>query len=164
MLDVGFSEILLTSAIALIVLGPERLPKVARQVGNWMGRARAMARQLSEQLEREVSEVDALNKQVNSLNVDNMLKAPITPAPNNPNSQSIHAPDHTHTPSFAPPADVPPPADLPPPAPVAEPPASPAEPVYGLAASATTAAAMHASDPKVADPQAATADASSPHD
>ena len=45
MLDVGFSEILLTSAIALIVLGPERLPKVARQVGNWMGRARAMARQ-----------------------------------------------------------------------------------------------------------------------
>jgi len=46
MLDVGFSEILLTSAIALIVLGPERLPKVARQVGNWMGRARAMARQL----------------------------------------------------------------------------------------------------------------------
>ena len=55
MLDFGFSEILLTSAIALVVLGPERLPKVARQVGNWMGRARVMARQLSEQLEREVS-------------------------------------------------------------------------------------------------------------
>src|ERR1700744_5918087 len=55
MLDFGFSEIVLTSAIALIVLGPEKLPKVARQVGNWMGRARAMGRQLSEQLEREVS-------------------------------------------------------------------------------------------------------------
>src|ERR1700722_16032789 len=53
MLDFGFSEIVLTSAIALIVLGPEKLPKVARQVGNWMGRARAMARQLTEQLERE---------------------------------------------------------------------------------------------------------------
>ena len=53
MLDFGFSEILLTSAIALIVLGPERLPKVARQVGNWMGRARAMARQLSEQPGRQ---------------------------------------------------------------------------------------------------------------
>ena len=102
MLDVGFSEILLTSAIALIVLGPERLPKVARQVGNWMGRARAMARQLTEQLEREVNEVDALNKQVNSLNVDNMLKAPIKPVPNNPyNPQSIAAPDHAHTPSFS---------------------------------------------------------------
>jgi sec-independent protein translocase protein TatB len=172
MLDVGFSEVLLTSAIALIVLGPERLPKVARQVGNWMGRARAMARQLSEQLEREVSEVDALNKQVNSLNVDNMLKAPITPAPNSPNSQSIAAPDHTHTPSFAPPADAPPadapPADAPPAdaprASVAEPPAIPPEPVYGLAAAATTAAAMHAADPKVTDPHAAVADASSPHD
>jgi Tat protein translocase TatB subunit len=63
MLDVGFSEILLTSAIALIVLGPERLPKVARQVGNWMGRARAMARQLSEQLEREVSAEELLKIQ-----------------------------------------------------------------------------------------------------
>ena len=63
MLDVGFSEILLTSAIALIVLGPERLPKVARQVGNWLGRARAMARQLSEQLEREVSAEELLKAQ-----------------------------------------------------------------------------------------------------
>ncbi|GAC1305238.1 MAG: hypothetical protein NVSMB10_08950 [Steroidobacteraceae bacterium] len=62
MLDFGFSEILLTSAIALVVLGPERLPKVARQVGNWMGRARSMARQLSEQLEREVS-ADELMKE-----------------------------------------------------------------------------------------------------
>ncbi|MDP9011063.1 MAG: Sec-independent protein translocase protein TatB [Pseudomonadota bacterium] len=63
MLDFGFSEILLTSAIALVVLGPERLPKVARQVGNWMGRARAMARQLSEQLEREVSAEEFLREQ-----------------------------------------------------------------------------------------------------
>ncbi|HEY0745160.1 MAG TPA: Sec-independent protein translocase protein TatB [Steroidobacteraceae bacterium] len=65
MLDVGFSEILLTSAIALIVLGPEKLPKVARQVGNWVGRARLMARQLTEQLEREVS-ADELMKQTKS--------------------------------------------------------------------------------------------------
>jgi len=63
MLDVGFSEILLTSAIALIVLGPERLPKVARQVGTWLGRARVMARQLSEQLEREVSAEEFLKTQ-----------------------------------------------------------------------------------------------------
>jgi sec-independent protein translocase protein TatB len=63
MLDFGFSEILLTSAIALVVLGPERLPKVARQVGNWMGRARLMARQLSEQLEREVNAEELLKIQ-----------------------------------------------------------------------------------------------------
>ncbi len=65
MLDFGFSEILLTSAIALVVLGPERLPKVARQVGNWMGRARLMARQLSEQLEREVNAEEVLRQQIN---------------------------------------------------------------------------------------------------
>ena len=64
MLDFGFSEILLTSAIALVVLGPERLPKVARQVGNWMGRARLMARQLSEQLEREVNAEELLRQQI----------------------------------------------------------------------------------------------------
>jgi Tat protein translocase TatB subunit len=109
MLDVGFSEILLTSAIALIVLGPERLPKVARQVGNWMGRARAMARQLSEQLEREVS-------------AEELLKAQSKPAPG----------------SSAAPGDAKPPESIAPPAP---------EPVYGQPASATTAAAMHASDP-----------------
>ncbi|MGO9424153.1 MAG: Sec-independent protein translocase protein TatB [Steroidobacteraceae bacterium] len=62
MLDFGFSEILLTSAIALVVLGPERLPKVARKVGNWMGRARLMARQLSEQLEREVNAEELLRE------------------------------------------------------------------------------------------------------
>jgi sec-independent protein translocase protein TatB len=62
MLDFGFSEIVLTSAIALIVLGPEKLPKVARQVGNWMGRARAMARQLTDQLEREVNAEDLMRQ------------------------------------------------------------------------------------------------------
>lgn len=66
MLDFGFSEILLTSAIALVVLGPERLPKVARQVGNWMGRARLMARQLSEQLEREVNAEELLKQHMKS--------------------------------------------------------------------------------------------------
>jgi len=63
MLDFGFSEILLTSAIALVVLGPEKLPKVARQVGNWMGRARVMARQLTEQLDREISAEEFLKTQ-----------------------------------------------------------------------------------------------------
>src|ERR1700689_2826603 len=74
MLDVGFSEILLTSAIALVVLGPEKLPKVARQVGNWMGRARLMARQLSEQLEREVNAEELLKQQTRS-----SIPAPVPP-------------------------------------------------------------------------------------
>jgi sec-independent protein translocase protein TatB len=77
MLDFGFSEILLTSAIALVVLGPEKLPRVARQVGNWMGRARLMARQLSEQLEREVNAEELLKQQTRS---SIPAPAPVPPA------------------------------------------------------------------------------------
>src|SRR5690349_1904915 len=55
MFDIGFSEVLLIFVLALIVLGPEKLPKVASQVGRWIGRARGMARQFREQLEEEVN-------------------------------------------------------------------------------------------------------------
>jgi sec-independent protein translocase protein TatB len=58
MFEVGFSELLLIFAIALIVLGPQRLPKLAQQVGRWVGRARAMARQFREQLEDEASSLE----------------------------------------------------------------------------------------------------------
>jgi sec-independent protein translocase protein TatB len=54
MFEVGFTEIVLIFAIALLVLGPSRLPKLAADVGRWAGRARAMARQLRTQLEQEV--------------------------------------------------------------------------------------------------------------
>jgi|SRR5450631_2332247 len=114
MLDVGFSEILLTSAIALIVLGPEKLPKVARQVGNWVGRARAMARQLTEQLEREVS-ADELMKQTNSNNSNSGAAKTSAPSafdtsytPNPPTPSVTPTPPVTPTPSVAPPpASVP---------------------------------------------------------
>lgn len=53
MFEVGFTELLLIFALALVVLGPEKLPRVANQVGRWIGRARAMARQFREQLEDE---------------------------------------------------------------------------------------------------------------
>ena len=55
MFDIGFSEVLLIFVIALVVLGPEKLPRLASQVGRLIGRARAMARQFREQLEEEVN-------------------------------------------------------------------------------------------------------------
>jgi Tat protein translocase TatB subunit len=58
MFEVGFTEIILILGIALLVLGPERLPKLANQVGRWAGRARAMARQLRQQLDEEVTIIE----------------------------------------------------------------------------------------------------------
>jgi sec-independent protein translocase protein TatB len=63
MFEVGFSEIVLIMLIALVVLGPERLPKLAADVGRWMGRARSMARQLRTQLDQEVQLEDMLREQ-----------------------------------------------------------------------------------------------------
>jgi sec-independent protein translocase protein TatB len=111
MLDVGFSEILLTSAIALIVLGPEKLPKVARQVGNWVGRARAMARQLTEQLEREVSSAEELGNLTKS-----NLSISTDVAKTSADTAKTSAPaafDTSYTPNIAPPPAAPMPASAP---------------------------------------------------
>jgi sec-independent protein translocase protein TatB len=49
------SEFLLICLIGLMILGPERLPVVARKIGSWMGKARQMTRSLQRQLEEETS-------------------------------------------------------------------------------------------------------------
>jgi sec-independent protein translocase protein TatB len=54
MFEIGFQEILLIFVIALVVLGPEKLPRLAAHIGRWAGRAKSMARQFREQLESEV--------------------------------------------------------------------------------------------------------------
>jgi sec-independent protein translocase protein TatB len=53
MFDIGFSEILVIAGLSLVVLGPDKLPRVVKTVGRWAGRARAMARQFSDQLAAE---------------------------------------------------------------------------------------------------------------
>jgi len=53
MFGIDFSEILVIFGIALVVLGPEKLPKLANTIGRWIGRARGMARQFRDQLEQE---------------------------------------------------------------------------------------------------------------
>ena len=58
MFDIGFGELFLCFVVALVVLGPERLPKVARMAGRWTGQARAYMRNLSTELERETQAAD----------------------------------------------------------------------------------------------------------
>lgn len=54
MFDVGFTELFLLLVVGLIVLGPERLPKVARTIGLMVGRARAMYTNVRSDIEREL--------------------------------------------------------------------------------------------------------------
>jgi sec-independent protein translocase protein TatB len=53
-----FPEIVIICGVALVVLGPKKLPATAAKIGRWVGRARSMARQFKEQLELEVNSVD----------------------------------------------------------------------------------------------------------
>ena len=54
MSGIGGSEFILLCLIGLLILGPERLPRVARQLGGWIGKARQITRGFQRQLEEEL--------------------------------------------------------------------------------------------------------------
>ena len=55
MFDIGFTELVVIGVVALVVLGPERLPKAARFAGLWVRRARAQWHSVRDELERELA-------------------------------------------------------------------------------------------------------------
>src|SRR5690554_1539502 len=55
MFDLGFSELVLVAVVALIVLGPERLPRAARFAGLWMRRARSQWHSVRSEFDREMA-------------------------------------------------------------------------------------------------------------
>jgi len=63
MFDIGFLELLICGVIALLVLGPERLPSAARAAGRWIGSARRMMSQFTSELDRELK-ADDLRKEL----------------------------------------------------------------------------------------------------
>lgn len=110
MFEVGFSELLLIFALSLIVLGPERLPKLAQQVGRWVGRARAMARQFRDQLDEEAHNLET------KMNIDpgvdtsmdpkpaptpgsSVATVPAEPVVESPPEEEFYPPDHHMHPS-----------------------------------------------------------------
>ncbi|SMC78095.1 Sec-independent protein translocase protein TatB [Polynucleobacter kasalickyi] len=56
MIDIGFSKIALISVVALVVLGPERLPMVARTVGNLFGRAQRYMNEVKQEVSRQMEQ------------------------------------------------------------------------------------------------------------
>jgi len=61
MFDIGFWELGLISVIALLVVGPERLPSLARTLGLWLGKARRMFTSIKDEIDREIR-VDEIKK------------------------------------------------------------------------------------------------------
>ncbi|MDN5753819.1 MAG: Sec-independent protein translocase protein TatB [Nitrosospira sp.] len=61
MFDISFTEILIIAVIALVVLGPERLPQVARTLGHLFGRAQRYVNDVKSDIQREM-ELDELRK------------------------------------------------------------------------------------------------------
>lgn len=65
MFDIGFWELAILFGIGLIVLGPERMPRVAAQLGRWAGQARIMARNLTKQFREELEPLERMHEDLN---------------------------------------------------------------------------------------------------
>lgn len=61
MFDIGFSEMVIIAVVALVVLGPERLPRVARQAGQWIGKLQRYVSDVKSDINRQM-ELDELRK------------------------------------------------------------------------------------------------------
>lgn len=71
MFDIGFSELLLVGLVALLVLGPERLPGAARTAGLWVGRIKRSFLSIKTEVEREIG-ADEIRRQLHNENILDM--------------------------------------------------------------------------------------------
>ena len=79
MFDVGFSELILVAVVALVVIGPKDLPRVARIAGLWLGRARRTLASVKLEIDRELKAdelKEILNKQAQSVPLETLLEEP----------------------------------------------------------------------------------------
>ncbi len=63
MFDIGFWELAIIAVVALIVIGPDKLPGVARTAGKWVGRTRRFVNQVKTDIDREIQQ-DELRKMI----------------------------------------------------------------------------------------------------
>ncbi len=76
MFDVSFSELFVIAVVALLVIGPEKLPKVARTMGAFMGRMQRYVAQVKEEVNREVrfEELQKLQEEIKQSVESNLVK------------------------------------------------------------------------------------------
>lgn len=82
MFEIGFGELLLVGLVALLVLGPERLPVAARMAGLWLGRLRRSFSSLRAEVEREIG-ADEIRRQLHNeqiLDMERRMQLPQTSA------------------------------------------------------------------------------------
>lgn len=98
MSGVGFFELVILFMIGLVVLGPKRLPKVANQLGTWIGQARRMTRVMKRQLEEELDLSEDFKdlKNIKDDLVDDLTIGPA--AAHIPRDDDNYSPLHDETP------------------------------------------------------------------
>jgi sec-independent protein translocase protein TatB len=73
MFDVGFWELTLLFVVALVIVGPERLPRLARTVGLWIGKAQRIVSEVKEEVEREIR-VEEIKKSISQQSGSDEIK------------------------------------------------------------------------------------------
>jgi sec-independent protein translocase protein TatB len=100
MFGISFSELLLVGLVALLVLGPERLPGAARTAGLWVGRLKRSFNAIKQEVEREIG-ADEIRRQLHNehiLSLEQEARKIFTPTQQEPTpvehvaTQTIHAP------------------------------------------------------------------------
>jgi len=105
MFDIGFSELLVIGVVALIVIGPERLPRVARTIGHLMGRMQRYVADVKADIDREV-ELEELRKMRDSVqqaatNIESSVQSELTKAETELNQAAKSAAGEEVTPAPA---------------------------------------------------------------
>ena len=109
MFGISFSELLLVGLVALLVLGPERLPGAARTAGLWVGRLKRSFNAIKQEVEREIG-ADEIRRQLHNehiLSLEQEARKIFTPTQQEPTpvepvaTPTIHAPTADATPAVA---------------------------------------------------------------
>ena len=83
MFDIGFWEMMLVGVVALLVIGPKDLPRVARKAGLWVGRARRTLASVKSEIDREFKAQELqeiLSRQAHSNPLERILEDPGPPS------------------------------------------------------------------------------------